>query len=37
MTHERFHELLESSSSVRTAILEAVGERLRALDAESPI
>jgi CRP/FNR family transcriptional regulator, cyclic AMP receptor protein len=37
MTHERFHELLESSSSVRTAILEAVGERLRALDDESPI
>jgi CRP-like cAMP-binding protein len=37
MTHERFHELLESSPSVRTAILEAVGERLRALDDESPI
>jgi CRP-like cAMP-binding protein len=37
MTPERFHELLESSSSVRTAILEAVGVRLRALDDESPI
>jgi len=37
MTHERFHELLESSAPVRTAILGAVGERLRALDAEAPI
>ena len=37
MTHERFDELLESSTPVRTAILQAVGERLRAIDAESPI
>jgi CRP-like cAMP-binding protein len=37
MTHERFHQLLESSLPVRTAILEAVGQRLRALDAESAI
>ncbi len=37
MTHERFHELLETSPPVRTAILEAVGLRLRALDAESAI
>lgn len=37
MTHERFHELLETSPSVRTAILEAVGQRLRAIDAESVI
>jgi CRP-like cAMP-binding protein len=37
MTHERFHELLETSTSVRTAVLEAVGERLRAMDAESVI
>jgi len=27
MTHERFHQLLDSSPPVRTAILEAVGER----------
>jgi len=37
MTHKRFHQLLDSSPPVRTAILEAVGERLRALDAESAI
>jgi CRP/FNR family transcriptional regulator, cyclic AMP receptor protein len=37
MTHERFHELLESSTPVRTVVLQAVGERLRAIDAESPI
>ena len=37
MTHKRFHELLESSPPVRTAVLEAVGLRLRALDAESAI
>jgi CRP/FNR family cyclic AMP-dependent transcriptional regulator len=37
MTHERFHELFESSTSVRTAILESIGQRLRALDAESVI
>ena len=37
MTHERFSELLDSSLSVRTAILESVGQRLRALDAEAPI
>ena len=32
-----FHELLDRSPSVRTAILEAAGARLRALDAESII
>ncbi len=37
MTHERFHELIEASAPVRTAILESVGQRLRALDAESVI
>jgi CRP/FNR family cyclic AMP-dependent transcriptional regulator len=37
MTHQRFHGLLDSSLPVRTAILEAVGQRLRALDAETPI
>jgi len=37
MTHERFHRLLDTSPPVRTAVLEAVGQRLRALDAESPI
>jgi CRP/FNR family cyclic AMP-dependent transcriptional regulator len=37
LTHERFHDLLDTSPSVRTAILEAVGQRMRAIDAESPI
>ncbi len=37
MTHERFHVLLDTSPPVRTAVLEAVGLRLRALDAESAI
>ena len=34
MTHQRFHQLLDTSPPIRTAVLEAVGERLRALDAE---
>jgi len=37
LTHERFHDLLDTSPSVRTAVLEAVGQRMRALDAESVI
>ena len=37
LTHERFHDLLDTSPSVRTAILEAVGQRMRAIDAESAI
>jgi CRP-like cAMP-binding protein len=37
MTHERFRELVDASASVRTAVLEAVGARLRALDAETAI
>jgi CRP/FNR family cyclic AMP-dependent transcriptional regulator len=37
MTDQRFHELLDTSPPVRTAVLEAVGLRLRALDAESAI
>ena len=37
MTHEKFHELLETSTPIRTAVLEAVGQRLRAIDAESVI
>jgi CRP-like cAMP-binding protein len=37
LTHERFHDLLDTSPSVRTAILEAVGQRMRAIDAESVI
>jgi len=37
MTHQRFHDLLDTSLPVRTAVLAAVGERLRALDAETVI
>jgi CRP/FNR family cyclic AMP-dependent transcriptional regulator len=37
LTHQRFHELLDTSPSVRTAVLEAVGRRMRALDAETAI
>ena len=37
MTHQRFQDLLDTSLPVRTAVLAAVGERLRALDAETVI
>ncbi len=37
MTYQMFHELLDASPSIRTAILETVGQRLRALDDESAI
>ena len=32
MTYQMFHELLDASPSIRTAILETVGQRLRALE-----
>jgi CRP/FNR family cyclic AMP-dependent transcriptional regulator len=34
MTHQRFAHLLDSSPSIRAAVLEEVGKRLRRLDAE---
>jgi CRP/FNR family transcriptional regulator, cyclic AMP receptor protein len=34
LTNQRFLQLLETSEPVRTAVLEAVGKRLRALDDE---
>ena len=37
MSYQMFHELLDSSPSIRAAILEAVGGRLRELEAEAPI
>jgi len=37
LTNEQFAQLLDNSPPVRTAVLEAVGRRLRALDAESAI
>jgi CRP-like cAMP-binding protein len=35
MTYQRFQQLLDTAPEVRTAVLEEVGRRLRALDAES--
>jgi CRP-like cAMP-binding protein len=35
MTHQRFHELLDASPSIRTAVLEELGRRLRSLDTEA--
>jgi CRP/FNR family transcriptional regulator, cyclic AMP receptor protein len=37
MTYQMFHELLDASPSIRAAILETVGQRLRALDIDRPI
>lgn len=37
ITNEDFHQLLDASPGVRTAVLEAAGARLRAMDAESVI
>jgi CRP/FNR family cyclic AMP-dependent transcriptional regulator len=33
MTHQRFEQLLDRSPSIRAAVLEEVGRRLRGLDA----
>ena len=37
LTYAMFHELLDSSPSIRTAILESVGQRLRELDDVAPV
>jgi CRP-like cAMP-binding protein len=37
MTYQMFHELLDASPHIRAAILEAVGQRLRALEVGSAI
>ena len=37
MTYQMFHELLDAAPQIRAAILEAVGQRLRQLDAQSAI
>jgi CRP/FNR family cyclic AMP-dependent transcriptional regulator len=36
MTYQMFHELLDASPEIRTAILESVGRRLRELDEFAP-
>ena len=35
MTYQRFNQLLDSEPEVRTAVLVAVGQRLRSLDEDS--
>jgi CRP/FNR family cyclic AMP-dependent transcriptional regulator len=35
MTYQMFHELLDASPPIRAAILEAIGQRLRALEGDS--
>ena len=37
MTYQMFHELLDASPSIRAAIMEAVGARLRALEVDAAI
>jgi CRP/FNR family cyclic AMP-dependent transcriptional regulator len=37
MTYQEFHELLDASPSIRAAILEAVGQRLRELEPGSAV
>jgi len=37
LNYEMFHELLGASPEIRSAILEVVGERLRAIDDAAPI
>lgn len=37
MTYQMFHELLDASPHIQAAILEAVAQRLRSLEADSAI
>ena len=37
LEHQAFDDLLDTSPAIRTAVLEAVGQRLRAMDDETPI
>ena len=37
LEHQAFDDLMDSSPSIRTAVMEAVGERLRAMDEETLI
>jgi CRP/FNR family cyclic AMP-dependent transcriptional regulator len=37
LEHQAFDDLMEESPSIRAAVLEAVGQRLRAMDEETPI
>jgi CRP/FNR family transcriptional regulator, cyclic AMP receptor protein len=37
LEHQAFDDLMDTSPSIRAAVLEAVGQRLRAMDEEAPI
>jgi len=37
LEHQAFDDLMDSSPSIRTAVMDAVGQRLRAMDDEAPI
>jgi CRP-like cAMP-binding protein len=37
LEHQAFDDLLDASPEIRTAVLEAVGRHLRAIDEEAPI
>ena len=37
LEHQAFDDLMDSSPEIRSAVLEAVGQRLRAIDEETPI
>ena len=37
LEHQAFDDLMDSSPSIRAAVMEAVGQRLRQIDDEAPI
>ena len=37
LEHQAFDDLMDTSPTIRTAVMEAVGQRLRAIDDEAPI
>jgi CRP-like cAMP-binding protein len=37
LEHQAFDDLMDASPSIRTAVMEAVGQRLRAIDDETPV
>lgn len=37
LEHQAFDDLMDSSPEIRSAVMEAVGQRLRAIDEEAPI
>jgi len=37
LEHQAFDDLMDTSPSIRAAVMEAVGQRLRSIDEETPI